>query len=749
MVLFLAQSLLFLIVAYYAVYALLEIRLVLLAKKCERAKLIQLDPAEFPEVDRASLPAVSVLLPVYNESLVVERLIDAVCSFDYPVEKLEVLVLDDSTDETTELAAARVAAHAARGLRISLLRRPDRTGYKAGNLRNGIRVAKGEFLAIFDADFIPPENFLLKTIPCFSDPNIGFLQTGIGYTNGNASFLTRFQAMEMGHQQFVTVGLSHDGLMGSLSGSSCVWRRACVDSLGGWDAATITEDVDLGYRAQFQRWKYVFLRDVVSLSELPETISGFRIQRDRWARGLIHNAFKHFQAMLATRMSPVQRLHALSLMFSALLLASFYVLILLSLPLALLTDALGTFFNLTCSLFLLTALAWGVGNFVGSSNGAGLASDEPGWQRALQMVAYVAMFLPMSLYYFCSGLQVLFGRQGGFNRTPKGGGGKGRALPPINTLLSSLEVLTFFYSLASLVAALLLGNYWIVLFNSIVCGGFAVVLWFSWRERRSRSAQGNWALSQTRILITGASGSIGRALALEYAQPGRTLILQGRRADRLRELAEACSSCGAQVLIQELDLRDRQQLRSWLAGLCETEPLDLVIFNAGLNTNIGPAGEGERWEDVEQLIEVNLLAAMTTVDAVLPAMRRYGRGQLALMSSLAGYFGLPVTPSYSASKAALKAYGESLRGWLGPEGIRVSVVMPGYVESPMCRAMPGPKPFLWPPEKAARCIRRGLERNRARITFPFPLNLGTWFLAVLPAGCSTKIARWLGYGSPR
>jgi short-subunit dehydrogenase len=195
-----------------------------------------------------------------------------------------------------------------------------------------------------------------------------------------------------------------------------------------------------------------------------------------------------------------------------------------------------------------------------------------------------------------------------------------------------------------------------------------------------------------------------------------------------------------------LDLRDRVALADWLRKLCAQEQLDLVIVNAGLNTHVGPSGAAEGWPEVQDLLEVNVVAAWATVNAVLPAMRLRGQGQIALISSLAAFYGLPVAPSYCASKAAIKVYGEAMRGWLAAEGIRINVVMPGYVESSMCRAMPGPKPFLWSAERAARYIRRGLERNRARISFPFPLNLGTWFLSVLPPTVSERILRLLNYG---
>ena len=246
------------------------------------------------------------------------------------------------------------------------------------------------------------------------------------------------------------------------------------------------------------------------------------------------------------------------------------------------------------------------------------------------------------------------------------------------------------------------------------------------------------------VLITGATGAIGAALAEAYAAPGVELVLQGRDPARLGEVAARCQAQGAQVRTRVVDLADAAALAGWLRELEARAPLDLVIANAGLNIHAGP--EGERWEEVEALLAVNVRSTLALVQAVLPGMRRRGKGQIALVSSLAAWFGLPVMPSYCASKAALKAYGEALRGGLAGEGIQVNVVMPGYVDSAMCRAMPGPKPLLWSAGRAARTIRRGLARNQARISFPFPLNLGCWLLAVIHPSLAQRFVKRLGYG---
>lgn len=250
------------------------------------------------------------------------------------------------------------------------------------------------------------------------------------------------------------------------------------------------------------------------------------------------------------------------------------------------------------------------------------------------------------------------------------------------------------------------------------------------------------------IVITGASGEIGGALAVAYAAPDVVLTLIGRNEQKLENVKKYCEAKGATVSLKILDLRKTDELRSWAKDLSENEslPIDLLIVNAGLNTNIGLDLAGEPFEEAKALVEVNLLSNIALIDAVLPAMRKRKMGQIAILSSLASYYGLIYTPTYCATKAALRSYGNSLRAWLKPEGIKVNVILPGYVDSPMCRAMPGPKPFLMKPEKAAKIIKCGLEKNRARISFPFPLNLGIWSLSLLPHCLAAPIASLFGYG---
>ncbi|MEZ5448217.1 MAG: SDR family NAD(P)-dependent oxidoreductase [Thiolinea sp.] len=234
------------------------------------------------------------------------------------------------------------------------------------------------------------------------------------------------------------------------------------------------------------------------------------------------------------------------------------------------------------------------------------------------------------------------------------------------------------------------------------------------------------------ILITGASAGLGAALARAYAGPDMTLGLIARNNERLLAVAESCRQRGAQVVTASLDVTDTEALQTWIKNFDHAHPIDLLIANAGITSQLGPQGQAEPLECIHRVLDTNLRGCIDSVDAVLHAMRQRGHGQIALVSSLAALHGMPVTPAYCAAKAGVKAYGEALRGWLAPEGIHVNVICPGFVESEMSRQFSAPKPFMISAEHAARRIQRGLSRNRACISFPFPLNLGMWLLSVLP-----------------
>lgn len=249
------------------------------------------------------------------------------------------------------------------------------------------------------------------------------------------------------------------------------------------------------------------------------------------------------------------------------------------------------------------------------------------------------------------------------------------------------------------------------------------------------------------IVITGASAGIGAALAVAYARKGVVLGLLARNAGKLGDVSAACRAKGADIIEGVLDVRDTTVLVTWLTQFDVQYPVDLLIANAGVTSSIGCAGEPESWENICKVMDTNVYGVLGAVNAVLPAMRQRRNGHLVLISSLAAYRGLPVTPAYCASKAAVKNYGEALRGWLKRDGVKVTVICPGFVESDMSRTFPGSKPFLVPANKAVQLIQQGIQLNKACVSFPFPLNLGAWVLSVLPASLADKVTQWLGYGS--
>lgn len=238
-------------------------------------------------------PRVTVQLPVYNELYVVERLIRAACRIDYPRECLEIQVLDDSTDETAAITRRLVEEYRAQGFDIHWRHRTRRQGFKAGALQEGLEAATGEFIAIFDADFVPPRDFLTRTLPCFDHPRTGMVQTRWGHLNADYSLLTRLQAIGLdGHFVVEQAARNGAGFFINFNGTAGIWRKTCILDAGGWSDDTLTEDLDLSYRAQMRGWQFKFLHDPVCPSELPSEIGALRSQQFRWTKGAIETAKK-------------------------------------------------------------------------------------------------------------------------------------------------------------------------------------------------------------------------------------------------------------------------------------------------------------------------------------------------------------------------------------------------------------------------------------------------------------------------
>ncbi len=276
---------------------------------------------------KEEIPHVTVQLPVFNELYVMDRLLDNIAELDYPKNKLEIQVLDDSTDESVITTAKHIEKLQQTGLDIKHICREDRTGFKAGALKEGLKIAKGEFIAIFDADFLPGKNWLLQTIPYFKDQNIGVVQTRWGHINRDYSMLTKIQAFALDfHFTMEQVGRNYKDHFINFNGTAGVWRKTCIEDAGNWQGDTLTEDLDLSYRAQLKKWKFKYLEEVETPAELPVVISAARSQQFRWNKGAAENFQKLYWKMLRDKTVPFKtKFHS----FFHLLNSSMFLLVLL------------------------------------------------------------------------------------------------------------------------------------------------------------------------------------------------------------------------------------------------------------------------------------------------------------------------------------------------------------------------------------------------------------------------------------
>lgn len=292
------------------------------------------DEPKFDLTKPGETPFITIQLPVFNEIYVMERLLKNIVLLDYPKDKFEIQVLDDSTDESVETTAQLIESLSQKGYNIKHIRRENRKGFKAGALKEGMKLAKGEYIAIFDADFLPKKDWLKRTIPYFKNPEIGVVQTRWGHINRNYSILTRIQAFALdAHFTLEQVGRNSKGHFINFNGTAGVWRKACITDAGNWEGDTLTEDLDLSYRAQLKKWKFKYLEDVETPAELPVVISAARSQQFRWNKGGAENFRKMASKVLSnTTISTKTKIHSILHLLNSTMFLNVFIVAVLSIP---------------------------------------------------------------------------------------------------------------------------------------------------------------------------------------------------------------------------------------------------------------------------------------------------------------------------------------------------------------------------------------------------------------------------------
>ena len=399
-------------------YSVLQLSLAIAYMRTKKKRMEE----KTPEFDLSKAPKVAVQLPMYNEMYVAERIIETVANFDYPRDKFQIQVLDDSTDETKDLIAKKVAEIAATGINIQHVHRVDRTGYKAGALDDAMDQVEGDFIAIFDADFVPEPDFLLRTIPFFQDEKIGVVQTRWGHINKDYSILTELQAFGLnGHFAIEQGGRNSSGHYINFNGTGGVWRKKCIEDAGGWEHDTLTEDLDLSYRAQLKGWKFKYLENVIAPAELPITMSALRSQQHRWMKGGAECFIKMNKRILTSKgVRFSDRIHGLSHLFNSSVFFFILCISILSMPVLHIKDSFsdlnyvlqyGAIFLL--STVFLMVYYW---NSFRDKTGNGFASF---FKFLLRFFEFLIMSMGLALNNTIAVLEGYFGIKSSFVRTPK------------------------------------------------------------------------------------------------------------------------------------------------------------------------------------------------------------------------------------------------------------------------------------------------------------------------------------------
>ncbi len=443
--------------------------------------------AQQPKKQFTTLPMVTVQLPIYNEKYVVERLIDCVAKLKYPADKLEIQVLDDSTDETREVIAEKVAQMQAL-VHIKHLHRTNRTGYKAGALKAGLEKASGEFIAIFDADFLPSSDFLLKSIPHFIDPAVGMVQTKWSWLNKGYSLITKVQAFALDtHFSIEQVGRNIGKSFINFNGTAGTWRRTCITDAGNWQADTLTEDLDLSYRAQLKNWKFIYLEEVNAPSELPPVMSAVKTQQYRWNKGGAETARKHLRKVLFSDKSFATKWHGVMHLLTSGVFLCIITFAILSIPVLLIRNYYPQFegiFRITDFFFAGFFILIGM-SFISVS-----IQHKNKWKAVAAFLQTFPLFLSismgLSLHNAIAVLEGYFGKKSPFIRTPKfnviaqsdNWTGNNYVKTTINKLTIFEGVLAVYF-IGGILLAFKLHDFTLLPFHVLLAVGFGAVVYFT------------------------------------------------------------------------------------------------------------------------------------------------------------------------------------------------------------------------------------------------------------------------------
>ena len=434
------------------------------------------------------LPVVTVQLPMFNEMYVAERLLEGVAGIDYPKDKLEIQVLDDSTDETTEIAKKKVAELQARGYDAVYIHRTDRTGYKAGALENGVKHARGDFLLVFDADFVPTPSIVQDLIHHFTDPKVGMVQARWGHLNRDYSMLTRVQSLMLdGHFVIEHIARNRSGRFFNFNGTAGIWRRAAIVDAGGWHHDTLTEDMDLSFRAQLRGWRFVYVPDALAPAEIPCEMNSFKSQQFRWAKGSAQTTKKLLGVVLRAKIPFHVKLEAVFHLTNNFAYLFLVILAGLQLPNMLLRREIESPWLLLLDLPLFAATSGSIVLFYLTTHRALYRNH---WEAIRRLPLMMALGIGLSINNARAVVEGLFGGQSEFVRTPKHGvtqkteGWAKKKYKAGKELYSLIEIGSGLYFVFTIVLAVYTGAWMSIPFLLLFMLGFLYVGGLSLYQRR-------------------------------------------------------------------------------------------------------------------------------------------------------------------------------------------------------------------------------------------------------------------------